>query len=168
MSSLLFLINFSLSNIKSRAGLFKTEKERSSNSSLILFMPIRSAKGAYISIVSFAFLTILSLSFTKLIVLILCSLSANLTSNTRISFEVAKINFLKFSAFELFETLSSSAEIFVTPSTKFATSSPNSFFTVSNVTLVSSIVSCNKPVVIVALSSFNSVKIFATATGCIM
>ena len=34
-------------------------------------------------------------------------------------------------AFELSETLSSNADNFVTPSTKFATSSPNSFFTVS-------------------------------------
>ena len=50
---------------------------------------------------------------------------------TRISFEVARINFLKFSAFESLEALSSKAEIFVTPSTKLATSSPNSFFTVS-------------------------------------
>ena len=42
-----------------------------------------------------------------------------------------RINFLKFSAFESLEALSSKAEIFVTPSTKFATSSPNSFLTVS-------------------------------------
>ena len=77
-------------------------------------------------------------------------------------------DFLKFSAFESVEALSSNAEIFVTPSTKLATSSPNSFLTVSYVTLVSSIVSCNKPVVIVALSNFSSVKIFATATGCII
>ena len=42
----LLLINFNLSNISSLAGLFKTEKERSSNSSLILFIPIRSANGA--------------------------------------------------------------------------------------------------------------------------
>ena len=61
----------------------------------------------------------------------LCNLSANLTNKTLISFDVAKISFLKFSAFESLDALSSSAEIFVTPSTKFATSSPNSFFTVS-------------------------------------
>ena len=78
---------------------------------------------------------------------------------------MARINFLKFSAFETLEALSSSADIFVTPSTKFATSSPNSFFTVSYVTFVSSIVSCNNPVVMVALSNFNSVNILATATG---
>ena len=47
------------------------------------------------------------------------------------SFEVANINFLKFSAFELFEALSSKADNFVTPSTRFATFSPNSFLTVS-------------------------------------
>ena len=46
------------------------------------------------------------------------------------SFEVAKMSFLKFSAFESSEALSSNADIFVTPSTKFATSSPNSFLTV--------------------------------------
>ena len=96
----------------------------------------------------------------------MCNLSASLTSKTLISFEVAKINFLKFSALEMLDALSSSADNFVTPSTKFATSSPNSFFTVSYVTFVSSIVSCNKPVVIVALSSFNSVRILATARGC--
>ena len=56
----------------------------------------------------------------------LCNLSANFTNKTLISFDVAKINFLKFSAFESLDALSSKAEIFVTPSTKFATSSPNS------------------------------------------
>ena len=59
------------------------------------------------------------------------NLSANFTSKTLISFEVANINFLKFSALESPDALFSKAEIFVTPSTKLATSSPNSFFTVS-------------------------------------
>ena len=45
--------------------------------------------------------------------------------------DVAKISFLKFSALESVDALSSKAEIFVTPSTKLATSSPNSFLTVS-------------------------------------
>ena len=44
---------------------------------------------------------------------------------------VAKINFLKFSALEPSDALFSSAEILVTPSTKLATSSPNSFLTLS-------------------------------------
>ena len=44
---------------------------------------------------------------------------------------LAKINFLKFSALELDDALFSSAEIFVTPSTKSATSSPNSPLIVS-------------------------------------
>ena len=57
------------------------------------------------------------------------------------------------------------ADIFVTPSTRFATSSPNSFLTVSYVTFVSSMVSCKRPVVIVALSSFKSESISATAMG---
>ena len=51
----------------------------------------------------------------------------------------------------------------MTPSTKSATSVPNSFAIVLYVACVSSIVSCNNPVAIVALSSFNSVNISATA-----
>ena len=61
----------------------------------------------------------------------LCSRSAIFTNKTLISFEVAKINFLKFSALELDDALFSSADIFVTPSTKSATSSPNSPLIVS-------------------------------------
>jgi len=57
------------------------------------------------------------------------------------SLDVAKINFLKFSAFEFEIPLSSSLEILVTPSTKSATSLPNSFSTVVYVAFVSSIVS---------------------------
>ena len=95
----------------------------------------------------------------------MCKRSAILTSKTLISFEVAKINFLKFSAFELDVAVFSNTEIFVTPSTKSATSSPNSPLIVSYVAKVSSIVSCNNPVVIVALSNFKSVNIFATSIG---
>jgi hypothetical protein len=47
------------------------------------------------------------------------------------SLEVAKINFLKFSTLELEPAVFSKTEIFVTPFTKSATSSPNSFFIVS-------------------------------------
>ena len=47
------------------------------------------------------------------------------------SLEVANINFRKFSALELSDAFSSRADNLVTPSTKFATSSPNSFFTVA-------------------------------------
>jgi len=46
LTGCLSLINLSLSNIRSLAGLFKTENDKSSNSSLILFIPILSAKGA--------------------------------------------------------------------------------------------------------------------------
>ena len=81
------------------------------------------------------------------------------------SFDVAKINFLKFSTLELAPAEFSNAEILVTPSTKSATSSPNSCLIVSYVAKVSSIVSCNKPVVIVALSNFKSVRILATSMG---
>ena len=128
--SLSFLFKDSLSTIKFRASGFSSLKDKSSNSSLIRFIPIRSAKGAYISIVSFAFLTLFSELGTEFSVLILCNLSAILTSNTLISLEVASINFLKFSALEFFLALSSSAEILVTPSTKSATSLPNSSLTV--------------------------------------
>ena len=54
-----------------------------------------------------------------------------LTNNTLISLEVANINFLKFSAFELEDAVFSKTDIFVTPSTKSATSSPNSPLIVS-------------------------------------
>ena len=64
-------------------------------------------------------------------VLILCSRSAILTNRTLMSFDVAKINFLKFSTLELAPAEFSNAEIFVTPSTKSATSSPNSCLIVS-------------------------------------
>ena len=47
------------------------------------------------------------------------------------SFDVAKISFLKFSAFEFDEALFSKTDILVTPSTKSATSFPNSPFIVS-------------------------------------
>ena len=50
-----------------------------------------------------------------------------------LSFEVANINFLKFSDFELAEAVFSNTDIFVTPSTKSATSDPNSPFIVSYV-----------------------------------
>ena len=57
------------------------------------------------------------------------------------SLDVASISFLIFSALEFSITLPSNSEIFVTPSTKSATSLPNSFSTVLYVVLVSSIVS---------------------------
>ena len=88
-----------------------------------------------------------------------------MTNKTLISLEVAKINFLKFSAFELKFAVFSKTEILVTPSTKSATSFPNSFLIVSYVATVSSIVSCSSPVEIVALSNFNSVRILATSIG---
>ena len=71
----------------------------------------------------------------------------------------------KISVFENQALSNSKAEIFVTPSTKSATSFPNSLRTLSYVAFVSSIVSCNKPVTIVALSRRNSVSMLATATG---
>ena len=98
----------------------------------------------------------------------LCNLSASFTNNTLISFEVAKMSFLKFSAFEFEIAWFSNSEIFVTPSTRSATSIPNSSLIFWYVAWVSSIVSWRSPVAIVALSNFNSVKILATAIGWIM
>ena len=46
VSSFLLLIKVSLSNINVLASRFKIEKDKSSSSSLILFIPILSAKGA--------------------------------------------------------------------------------------------------------------------------
>ena len=93
-------------------------------------MPIRSDSGAYISIVSAAILFLLFSSEIEFKVRMLCSRSANFTSKTRISLDVANISFLIFSALEFPMTFPSNAEIFVTPSTKSATSFPNSFCTV--------------------------------------
>ena len=47
------------------------------------------------------------------------------------SLDVAKINFLKFSTLELAPAVFSITDIFVTPSTNSATSSPNSVLIVS-------------------------------------
>ena len=88
-----------------------------------------------------------------------------MTNKTLISFEVANISFLKFSATEYSLDLSSNLEIFVTPSTRSAISLPNNLLTSRYVASVSSIVSCSKAVVIVAVSTFKSHKIAATAMG---
>ena len=85
----------------------------------------------------------------------LCNLSANLTNKTRISLEVARINFLKFSAFESLEALSSKAT-FATPLLNLLLF--QTLFLHFRITFVSSIVSCNNPVVIVALSNFRLLK----------
>ena len=61
----------------------------------------------------------------------------NFTKRTLISFDVAKISFLKFSALELAAAVFSNTDIFVTPSTNSATSSPNSLLMVSYVAKVS-------------------------------
>jgi len=56
-------------------------------------------------------------------------------------------------------------ESFVTPSTKTATSFPNSFRISSNVTAQSSTTSCNSAAAIVAESNLSCVMIFATSIG---
>ena len=55
--------------------------------------------------------------------------------------------------------------IFVTPSTSFATVSPNFSAISFLVPSVSSITSCNRADIIVSLSAFIVVKIFATSNG---
>ena len=78
------------------------------------------------------------------------------------------MSFLKLSAIVKDLFCISSLEIFVTPSTNPAISSPKRLLTSSKVVSVSSIVSCNNAVVMVGPSSFNSAKIFATAIGRLM
>ena len=60
---------------------------------------------------------------------------------------------------------SSSKESLVTPSTSSATCSPNCLAICSFVATVSSIVSCSRPAMIVAVSSLYSVRMPATSIG---
>ena len=95
----------------------------------------------------------------------LCNLSANFTNKTLMSFDIARISFLKFSACDLFSENVSIFDNFVTPSTRFATSFPKYSIISSFDASVSSRVSCNSPVVIVDTSSFSEASIFATSIG---
>ena len=92
--------------------------------------------------------------------------SASLIKITRMSFAMARNIFLRFSACS--STLSAEYESwpsFVTPSTKRATSSPNSCATSSTVIQVSSTASWSSPATIVSLSSSRSAKMIATHKG---
>ena len=93
-------------------------KHKSSNSSFNLYIPILSANGTYIINVSLAILSLLSLSFIPDKVDILFNLSDNFIIKILISFEVDKINFLKFSAFFSVLDWNLTLWIFVKPSTK--------------------------------------------------
>ena len=133
----------------------------SSSSVLSQKIPRRCASGAYKSRVSAA----TSRCFfggTNLSVRMLCVRSASLTRMTRISRAMATIILRKFSA------CCSSLErnwilpILVTPSTNWAISAPNSASITSRETSVSSTVSCKRPVMTDAASSFISAMMPAT------
>ncbi len=101
----------------------------------------------------------------KCSVRMLCSRSASLTSSTRMSSDIASSSLRKFSACSVCEDCSSSLLSLVTPSTRRATSPPNSCESSSIVAPVSSTVSCSRPVAIEALSSFHADRMPATSTG---
>ena len=147
-----------------RASGFSTRKARSSSSSRIHCIPMRPASGAKISIVSRAFCCCLSTRM-DLIVRMLCSRSDSFTRMTRKSFDIAINSLRKFSACLVSVEFSCRLVSFVTPSTSSATSVPKRSSTSPKEALVSSIVSCNRAVMIVASSNCCSVRIAATDTG---
>ena len=93
--------------------------------------------------------------------------SASLTRITRRSFDIAMNSLRKFSACLVSDDESWRLVSFVTPSTSPAISVPNALSTSSWVERVSSIVSWSSAVAMVASSSCCSVRIAATATGCV-
>ena len=152
--------------IELRASGLSTRKARSSNSSRIQCIPIRPASGAKMSMVSRAFLACFSCGICR-IVRILCRRSASFTKITRMSLDMAIKSLRKFSACLLSRFDSSRLVSLVTPSTNSATSLPKRSTISEYVPLVSSIVSCRSAVAIVASSNRCSVRIAATATGCV-
>ncbi len=118
-------------------------KALSSSSFLISIIPTLKANGAYISNVSCDFIICLCLGI-KSIVLMLCTLSHNLTNITLTSLAMAKAIFWK-----LFALVSALFCIFIfpsllTPSTMFATSDPKFFSRTVFGTSQSSMTSCIK------------------------
>ena len=110
---------------------------------------------------------------------ILCSLSASFMRMTLISFAMARNILRRFSAcisslsaFLSFGSLVLSVRCrcfnFVTPSTRCATSSPNSARISSMVMMVSSSTSWSSPAAMVSLSSSSSASIMATQSGCMI
>ena len=93
---------------------------------------------------------------------ILCKRSANLIIMTRISLAIDKNIFMKFSACSCFLLLNLIPDNLVTPSTKFATSIPNSSASFSFDISVSSMESCSSPAMIVSVSIFHSDRINPT------
>ena len=81
-----------------RAFGFNSAKAKSSSSAFSSCIPIRSANGAKISMVSVAMRWRFSGFAMKFRVRMLCKRSANLTSNTRMSWDIASTSFRKFSA----------------------------------------------------------------------
>ena len=79
---------------------------------------------------------------------------------------MARIILRRLSAFCSSRLVKSSLSSLVTPSTSWATSSPNSVRMVSSVmSLQSSTVSCRKPAAMVGASIIRSVRMLATDTG---
>ena len=144
----------------------RTRKAKSSSSSRMDCIPMRPARGAKISIVSRAFCACFSGVMAR-IVLMLCRRSASLTNITRISLAIAIKSLRVFSASFVAVEPSCILVRFVTPSTSIAISGENKEAISCFVDSVSSIVSCKRPVMIEASSSFCLAKITATATGCV-
>ena len=153
-------------------------KAKSSSSILILDIPRRWARGAYTSSVSFEIKSCFARGI-KFNVRILCSLSASFMRMTLISFAMARNILRRFSAcisslsaFLSFGSLVLSVRCrcfnFVTPSTRCATSSPNSARISSMVMMVSSSTSWSSPAAIVSLSSSSSASTMATHSGCMI
>ena len=157
---------FKRATIESWASLCNSAKAISSNSLLTSCIPIRSAKGAYISKVSLAMRIRFSGFFKKWRVLMLCRRSASLIKRTLMSSDMASKSLRKFSACFLSADFCSIMANLVKPSTNWATCSPNRFLISSTVVSVSSTVSCKRPAIMEAESSLNLVKIPATSTGC--
>ena len=149
-----------------RISPFSTAKALSSSSCWMRVRPMRSARGAKISIVSRAMRCCLSGFLMKDSVRILWVRSASLTSNTRTSSLIAIRSLRKFSACALLgDDWIAMRLSFVTPSTSVGTSPPNCWSSADSVTSQSSTVSCSNAVMMVSSSSRMSIRILATATG---
>ena len=130
-------------------------------------MPTLSANGPYKSKVSFDFCICLFLG-TYSMVLILCSLSHNLTKITLTSFAIANAIFWRLLAFLSATFLRSIFPNLLTPSTICATSSPNILARLLFWTLQSSSTSCINAAHIESQSILSSSNISVTATGWVI
>ncbi len=145
--------------------MYSVAKERSSSSHLMVFIPRRWASGARISSVSRAFCSCFS-GARNVSVRMLCSRSASLMTSTRGSLAIATTILRMVSALAASPSFTLSS--LVTPSTRSATSPPNSSASSSSVYSVSSTVSCSSAATSVFVSMPSSARIEATASGCVM